>query len=150
MVGSGQQLWWSKCAQMDQLLPITASMGGACWASRVACHVRDGEKVGGLPLLKMLRDGSIMVQTWMICWLDRRSVLLDSPSKRKADVKYSRNEVATSLAKDASPLGKTPRIPSVEKTQLRAVPSSPARVKHLVGANSTKVGGMRGVRGVLP
>ncbi|CAL8087237.1 unnamed protein product [Prunus armeniaca] len=25
-VGSGQQLWWSRCAQMDQLLPIVAGL----------------------------------------------------------------------------------------------------------------------------
>ncbi|CAL2229287.1 unnamed protein product [Prunus armeniaca] len=26
-VGSGRQLWWSRCAQMDQLLPIVAGLG---------------------------------------------------------------------------------------------------------------------------
>ncbi|CAL9005268.1 unnamed protein product, partial [Prunus brigantina] len=86
----------------------------------------------------------------MICQLSRRSVMPDSPSKRKADVKSLRNEAATSLARDASPLRKKPRISSAEKTQVRDVPSSSSRVKHLVGAYSMKVGGMRGVRAVLP
>ncbi|CAL2269928.1 unnamed protein product [Prunus armeniaca] len=54
------------------------------------------------------------------------------------------------LAKDASPLRKKPRIPYAEKTQVRAISSSYARVKHLVGADSRKVGGMRGVWGALP
>ncbi|KAI5338199.1 hypothetical protein L3X38_017470 [Prunus dulcis] len=65
-----------------------------------------------------------MVQTLMICQLDRRSVLLDLPpfSKRKADVKSSRNEVATSWAKNVSPLRKKPRIPFAEKTQVGDVP----------------------------
>ncbi|CAL9005313.1 unnamed protein product, partial [Prunus brigantina] len=98
----------------------------------------------------MLRDGSRMVHILVICLSDRRSVLPDSPSKRKADVKSLRNEAATSLARDASPLRKKPSISSTKKTQVRAVPSSYARVKHLVGAYSMKVGGMRGVRAVLP
>ncbi|CAL8091975.1 unnamed protein product [Prunus armeniaca] len=48
------------------------------------------------------------------------------------------------------PLRKKPRIPYAEKTQVRVVPSSSVRVKHLVGVDSRKVGGMHGVRGVLP
>ncbi|CAL2239307.1 unnamed protein product [Prunus armeniaca] len=90
-----------------------------------------------------------MVQTWMICWLGKRSVLPDSPSKRKADVKSSRNEAVNSLEKYVSSLRKKPRIPSVKKTQVRAVSSSSARVKHLVCVDSRKVGGMRSVRGAL-
>ncbi|CAL8089062.1 unnamed protein product [Prunus armeniaca] len=60
----------------------------------------------------MLRDGNRMVQTLMTCWLGRRSV----------DVKSSRYEATTSLAKDVFPLRKKPRIPSIEKTQVGAVP----------------------------
>ncbi|CAL2257686.1 unnamed protein product [Prunus armeniaca] len=72
------------------------------------------------------------------------------PEEVGADVKSSRNEAANSLAKDASPLRKKPRIPSAEKTQVRAVSSSSTRVKHLVCVDSRNVGGMRTVRGALP
>ncbi|CAL2271062.1 unnamed protein product [Prunus armeniaca] len=44
------------------------------------------------------------------------------PSKRKADLKSSRNEAATSWAKDVSQLRKKPRIPSAEKTKVGVVP----------------------------
>ncbi|CAL2247521.1 unnamed protein product [Prunus armeniaca] len=79
-----------------------------------------------------------------------KSVLPDYPSKRKVDVKSLRNEAANSLAKDASPLRKKPRIPYAEKTKVRAVSSSSTRVKDLVCVDSRKVGGMRGVCCVLP
>ncbi|BBG97113.1 hypothetical protein Prudu_006131, partial [Prunus dulcis] len=74
----------------------------------------------------------------------------ESLSKRKAAAKYSRGEATSSHVKDGSSLRKKPRLPSAEKTQVGSVPSSSARVKHLVGADNTKVGGMRGTRGVLP
>ena len=74
----------------------------------------------------------------------------ESLSKRKAVAKSSRGEATSSHAKDGSPLRKKPRPPSAEKTQVGSAPSSSARVKHLVGADSTKVGGMRGIWGVLP
>ncbi|CAL9007615.1 unnamed protein product [Prunus brigantina] len=55
------------------------------------------------------------------------------------------------FAKNVSPLRMKPRFPSTEKTRVGFVPSSSARVKHLIcPANSRKVGGLRGVRGVLP
>ncbi|CAL2239634.1 unnamed protein product [Prunus armeniaca] len=41
---------------------------------------------------------------------------------------------------------KKPRIPSAEKTQVGVVPSSSARVKHLVGADNKKIGGIRNIR----
>ncbi|CAL8162666.1 unnamed protein product [Prunus armeniaca] len=66
----------------------------------------------------------------------------------KADVKSSRNEAATSLAKDVSSLRKKTRIPSAEKTQVGVVPLSSARVKHLVGADNKKIGSMRNIRDV--
>ncbi|BBG93495.1 hypothetical protein Prudu_001524, partial [Prunus dulcis] len=68
----------------------------------------------------------------------------------KAAAKSSRGEATSSHAKDGSPSRKKPRLPSAEKTQVGSAPSSSARVKHLVGADSTKVGGMRSIRGVLP
>ena len=74
----------------------------------------------------------------------------ESLSKRKAAAKSSRGEATSSHAKDGSPLRKKPRPPSAEKTQVGSAPSSSARVKHLVGADSTKIGGMRSIRGVLP
>ncbi|CAL8083190.1 unnamed protein product [Prunus armeniaca] len=74
----------------------------------------------------------------------------ESPPKRKAATKSSRGEATSSHAKNGSPPRKKPRLPSAEKTQVGSAPSSSARVKHLEGADSTKVGGMRGARGVLP
>ncbi|CAL8114443.1 unnamed protein product [Prunus armeniaca] len=74
----------------------------------------------------------------------------ESPPKRKAASKSSRGEATSSHAKNGSPSRKKPRLPSAEKAQVGSTPSSSARVKHLVGADSTKVGGMRGARGVLP
>ncbi|KAI5323419.1 hypothetical protein L3X38_032491 [Prunus dulcis] len=65
-------------------------------------------------------------------------------SKRKADVKSSRNEAATSRAKDLSSLTKKPRIPSAKKTQVGAIPPSSARVKQLDGAGK-KIGSMRNI-----
>ncbi|CAL2275649.1 unnamed protein product [Prunus armeniaca] len=58
------------------------------------------------------------------------------PSKRKTD------------ARNVSPLKKKPRLPSAEKTQVGAVLSSFARVKHLVGVYSNKIGSMRHIRDV--
>ncbi|BBH03305.1 Plant protein of unknown function D, partial [Prunus dulcis] len=66
----------------------------------------------------------------------------ESLSKRKAAAKSSRGEATSSHAKDGSPSRKKPRLPFA--------PSSSARVKHLMGVDNTKVGGMRGIRGVLP
>ncbi|KAI5338205.1 hypothetical protein L3X38_017476 [Prunus dulcis] len=45
--------------------------------------------------------------------------------------------------KDATPLRKKPRIHSAEKTQARAVLPPSARFKHLVGADSKKIDGIR-------
>ncbi|CAL8153885.1 unnamed protein product [Prunus armeniaca] len=51
-VGSEWQPWWSRCAQVDQLLPIVA---GLCWSvlglMRYELHQLSGywEEVGGLP-----------------------------------------------------------------------------------------------------
>ncbi|CAL2245957.1 unnamed protein product [Prunus armeniaca] len=72
------------------------------------------------------------------------SILPDSPSKKKVDVKSSRNEAANSLAKDVSPLRKKPRIPYAEKTQVRVVSSSSAKVKHLACVDSRRVGECQG------
>ncbi|CAL2257710.1 unnamed protein product [Prunus armeniaca] len=70
--------------------------------------------------------------------------------ERKAAAKSSRDEATSSQTKNMSPLRKKPRFSSAEKTQVGSTPSSSTRVKHLVGADSTKVGGMLGVQGVLP
>ncbi|XP_016650509.1 PREDICTED: probable E3 ubiquitin-protein ligase HERC2 [Prunus mume] len=61
------------------------------------------------------------------------------------------SEEATPLqTKNVSPLRKKPRFPSTVKTQVGSAPSSSVRVKCLAGADNKKVGGMRGVWGVLP
>ncbi|BBH05405.1 Serine protease inhibitor SERPIN family protein, partial [Prunus dulcis] len=106
------------------------------------------EEDGGLPLLRMSKGGSRTVLTLMIC-LAKEECYAESFSKRKAAAKSSRGEATSSHAKDGSPLRKTSRLSSTENTQVVSAPSSSARVKHLVGADSTKVGGMRGTRGVL-
>ncbi|BBN70567.1 hypothetical protein Prudu_1504S000300, partial [Prunus dulcis] len=64
----------------------------------------------------------------------------ESLSKRKAAAKSSRGEAISLHAKDGSPSRKKPRLPFTEKTQVGSSPSSSARVKHLVGADGTKVG----------
>ncbi|KAI5343306.1 hypothetical protein L3X38_011182 [Prunus dulcis] len=63
-------------------------------------------------------------------------------------VKSSRNEATTLLAKDATRLRKKARIHYAEKTQVRAVLPPSARFKHLVGADSKKIDGIRDVRDV--
>lgn len=74
--------------------------------------------------------------------------------KRKAAPKVSKDEAATSRARDVSPLRNKCRllfvvintsskeIPFAEKTKVRIASSLSARVKHLVGVDSKKVGGM--------
>ncbi|BBG93957.1 Protein kinase family protein with leucine-rich repeat domain, partial [Prunus dulcis] len=99
------------------------------------------EEDAGLPLPRMSKVGSRTVLTLMICLADRND--------RKAAAKSSRGEATSSHAKDGSPSRKKPRLPFAEKTQVGSVPSSSARVKHLVGADNTKVGGMCGTWGVL-
>ncbi|CAL9025443.1 unnamed protein product [Prunus brigantina] len=79
-----------------------------------------------------------------------RECFAESLSKRKAAAKSSRGETTPSNAKNGSPSKKKPRLPFAEKTQVGTAPSSSAKVKHLVGAYSTKVGGMCGARVVLP
>ncbi|KAI5339834.1 hypothetical protein L3X38_019106 [Prunus dulcis] len=63
-------------------------------------------------------------------------------------VKSSRNDATTLLTKDATPLRKKPRIHSAEKTQVKAVLPPSARFKHLVGAYSKKIDGIRDVQDV--
>lgn len=75
----------------------------------------------------MLRDGSNMVLTLMICLSDRNSVLLNPPKKRKVVAKSSGDEATSSHAKNVSLLRKTQRFPSAEKTQLGSISSSSAR-----------------------
>ena len=72
----------------------------------------------------------------------------EPPPKRKADVKSSRTPATSLRARNVSPLRKKPRLPFAEKTQVGAIPVSSARVKHLVGADSKKTGGVRNIRDV--
>lgn len=81
--------------------------------------------------------------------------------KRKAAPKPSKDEVATLQAKDVSPLRKKTRLPFAViksspkqvlfagKTQVRVAPSSSARVKHLVGMDIKKIGGMQNIWDIL-
>ncbi|CAL8988317.1 unnamed protein product, partial [Prunus brigantina] len=69
--------------------------------------------------------------------------------KWKVVAKSSGDEATSSQAKNVSPLRKTQRFPSAEKTQVGSVSSSSARVKHLVGADGRKVGGTCSARDVL-
>ncbi|CAL2270979.1 unnamed protein product [Prunus armeniaca] len=73
----------------------------------------------------------------------------ESPPKRKAAAKSSRDEATPSQVENVSLLRKKPRFPSAKKTQVGSALPSSARAKHLVGADSTKVGGMNYVRGIL-
>ncbi|CAL2247572.1 unnamed protein product [Prunus armeniaca] len=86
------------------------------------------KEVGGLPLPRLLRDGSRM---------------------RKADVKSSRNKATSSRARNVSPSRKKPKLPDVENIRVGTGPPSSAKVKHLVGAYSKKIGGMHNIRDVL-
>ena len=52
------------------------------------------------------------------------------------------------LAKDATPLRKKPRIHFTEKTHVRLVLLPSVRFKHLVGADSKKIDGIRDVQDV--
>ncbi|CAL8077273.1 unnamed protein product [Prunus armeniaca] len=84
----------------------------------------------------------------------------EPPLKRKADVKFLRDEAVTLRAMDVAPLRKKLRLPFVvtkfsskdvsyaEKTQVGTAPSSSTRVKHLIGADSKKIGGMRNVQDI--
>ncbi|CAL9024579.1 unnamed protein product [Prunus brigantina] len=74
----------------------------------------------------------------------------ESLTKRKAAAKSSRGEATSSHSKHGSPSRKKPKLPFAEKTQVGSTPSSSARVKHLVGADSKKIGGMHSTRGILP
>ncbi|BBN67706.1 hypothetical protein Prudu_159S000600, partial [Prunus dulcis] len=93
------------------------------------------EEDGGLPLPRMSKGGSRTVLTLMICLADRKNVLLN----------LSQRERLLPNLQEVKLLLRTQRMDSSGVCS-----SSSARVKHLVGADSTKVGGMRGIRGVLP
>lgn len=81
--------------------------------------------------------------------------------KRKAAPKPSKDKAAALQAKDVSPLRRKPRLPSAmikssskevlfaEKPQVRVAPSSSTRVKHLVGVDIKKIGGMQNIRDIL-
>ncbi|CAL8094058.1 unnamed protein product [Prunus armeniaca] len=69
-----------------------------------------------------------------------------NPDDLKAEVRSPRTQATSSRARNVSPLRKKPKLPSAEKIQVGVVPASYARVKHLVGAYSRKIGGMRNIR----
>ncbi|CAL2247869.1 unnamed protein product [Prunus armeniaca] len=68
------------------------------------------------------------------------------PDDLKAEVKSPRTQATSSRARNVSPLRKKPKLPSAEKIQVGVVPASSARVKHLVGADSKKIGGLRNIK----
>lgn len=80
--------------------------------------------------------------------------------KRKVDAKSSKNEAGTLRLRDVSPLRKKPRLPfamikyiskkisSAKKTQAGAALLSTASVKHIVDADSKKIGGMRNIQDI--
>ncbi|CAL9013897.1 unnamed protein product [Prunus brigantina] len=70
------------------------------------------------------------------------------PPAEDAEVKSPRTQATFSRAKNVSPLRKKPKVPSAEKIPVGVVPASSARVKHLVGADSKKIGGMRNIRDI--
>ncbi|CAL8169024.1 unnamed protein product [Prunus armeniaca] len=76
----------------------------------------------------------------------------EPPQKRKAEVKSPRTQATSSRARNVSPLRKKPKLPSAEKIQVGVVVTPQPLdlqnlgVKHLVGADSKKIGGMRNIR----
>ncbi|CAL8131699.1 unnamed protein product [Prunus armeniaca] len=68
----------------------------------------------------------------------------------KAEVKFPRTQATFSRARNVSPLRKKPKLPCAEKIPVGVVPSLSARVKHLVGADNKKIGGMRNIRDAPP
>ncbi|CAL2271150.1 unnamed protein product [Prunus armeniaca] len=68
------------------------------------------------------------------------------PPAEDAEVKSPRTQATSSQARNVSPLRKKPKLPSAEKIPVGVVPASSARVKHLVGADSKKIGSMRNIR----
>ncbi|CAL8163990.1 unnamed protein product [Prunus armeniaca] len=91
-----------------------------------------------------------MARILTICLPDRKSVSLNLPQRERLLPNLSWGKATSSQTKNGSPSRKKPRLHSAKKTQVGSAPLSSARVKHLVGTDSTKVGGMRGARGVLP
>ncbi|CAL2239112.1 unnamed protein product [Prunus armeniaca] len=69
------------------------------------------------------------------------------PPAEDAEVKSPRTQATSPRARNVSPLRKKPKLHSVEKIQVGVVPASSVRVKHLVGADNKKIGGMRNIRG---
>ncbi|KAI5345388.1 hypothetical protein L3X38_013265 [Prunus dulcis] len=106
------------------------------------------DQLGGTRLVDVVTGGRRRLERrWPLVATERvlEKSWWSAPCPRKADVKSSINEAATSRAKDVSPLRKKPRILSVEKSQVGDVPQSSARVKHLVGADSKQIGDMSNI-----
>ncbi|CAL2239888.1 unnamed protein product [Prunus armeniaca] len=102
--------------------------------------------------LEILRGGNYITPTRMISLTNE---------KRNVAPMLDKYEAATSRVRDVSLLRKKCRLPSVvikssskemlsaEKTKYGTSSSSSARVKHLLGVNSKKVGGIKNIQDIL-
>ncbi|CAL2254385.1 unnamed protein product [Prunus armeniaca] len=68
------------------------------------------------------------------------------PPAEDAEVKSPRTQATFSRVRNAFPLRKKPKLSSAEKIPVGVVLASTAQVKHLVGADSKKIGDMRNIR----
>ncbi|CAL2268364.1 unnamed protein product [Prunus armeniaca] len=108
----------------------------------------DQEKFGGLPPVEDVERWKHDSPNLDDLPAAQEECSAEPRSKRKTNVKSSRTQATSSRAKNVSPLNKKPKLPSAEKTQVVAIPASSAMVKHLVGADSKKIGGMCNIRDV--
>ncbi|CAL2257265.1 unnamed protein product [Prunus armeniaca] len=76
-------------------------------------------------------------------WLSSCQRLAVSGNRGGAGARRWTSCSLSSQPKNVSPLRKKPKLPYAEKTQVGSIPLSSAGVKHLVGADSRKVGGTR-------
>ncbi|CAL2277269.1 unnamed protein product [Prunus armeniaca] len=118
--------WWEGDVSNGLLVPITY------------CNVND--------ICKKLELGPDMARAGQALNISlevlRVALVVERVSRgSRFDVKSSRDEAASSQKKNVSSLRKKqPKLPSTEKTQVGIVPLSSTRVKHLVCADSKKIG----------
>ncbi|KAI5313612.1 hypothetical protein L3X38_042788 [Prunus dulcis] len=100
----------------------------SCRASQDKSSLFCGDdQLGGTRLVDIVTGGRrLLERRWPLVAAERVSEKVGGLPPAQA---------ATSRAKNVSPLRKKPRIPSIEKSQVGAVPPSSAKVKHLVGAD---------------
>ncbi|CAL2234714.1 unnamed protein product [Prunus armeniaca] len=127
---------------------LSVGLSSCNWASFVDLGSRV-EEVVVCPLLRMLRDEQNGPNSDDLP-VGQEECSAESPLKRKVAAKSSRDEATPSQVENVSLLRKKPRFPSAKKTQVGSALPSSVRAKHLVGVDSTKVGGMNYVRGILP